>query len=72
MNVIVIGAGPAGLATAMLLAGRGHQVTVLERDPAEPLSTGPQSWESWERPCRSGDPRRGGSPRRPGRERERP
>ncbi|MEV2273780.1 NAD(P)/FAD-dependent oxidoreductase [Nonomuraea africana] len=34
----------------MLLAGRGHQVTVLERDPAEPLSTGPQSWESWERP----------------------
>ncbi|MGP3959853.1 FAD-dependent oxidoreductase [Nonomuraea sp. 3N208] len=50
MNIIVIGAGPAGLAAAMLLAGRGHQVTVLERDPAEPPSTAAQAWESWERP----------------------
>ncbi|SDD54006.1 phytoene desaturase family protein [Auraticoccus monumenti] len=31
--VIVVGAGLAGLATACRLAGAGHQVTVLEREP---------------------------------------
>lgn len=49
-NIIVIGAGPTGLATAALLAARGHQVTVLERDPAGPPATGKEAWESWERP----------------------
>lgn len=28
--MIVIGAGPAGLATALLLSKRGHKVTVYE------------------------------------------
>ena len=32
----MIGAGVVGLGTAMLLAGDGHQVIVLERDPAPP------------------------------------
>lgn len=32
--MIVIGAGMGGLAAAMLLAARGHQVTVLEKDDA--------------------------------------
>lgn len=32
-TVIVVGAGLGGLLTASLLAGRGHQVTVVERSP---------------------------------------
>ncbi len=35
-EILVLGAGLGGLSTAMLLARDGHQVTVLERDPAEP------------------------------------
>ena len=31
-GVIVIGGGMGGLSTALLLAGDGHEVTVLERD----------------------------------------
>ena len=33
-NVVVVGAGPAGLATAYMAAGRGHKVTLLEKNPA--------------------------------------
>lgn len=32
-KVIVVGAGLSGLITAVLLAGRGHHVTVVERSP---------------------------------------
>ena len=44
----VIGAGPTGLATAMLLAQWGIEVTVLDRDPPGP-DTADEAWESWER-----------------------
>jgi 2-polyprenyl-6-methoxyphenol hydroxylase-like FAD-dependent oxidoreductase len=48
-KVVVLGAGVAGLATAMLLAGDGHEVTVLERDPALPPGDPRDAWADWER-----------------------
>jgi len=34
----------------MLLAGDGHQVTVLERDPDGPPADLNEAWEHWQRP----------------------
>jgi len=48
-NIVVLGAGLNGLATAMLLARDGHEVTILERDPAEPRGDNDALWASWER-----------------------
>ena len=47
-TILVLGAGMNGLTTAMLLARDGHEVTVLERDPADPPAL-EQAWEQWER-----------------------
>ena len=48
-EILILGAGLNGLSTAALLALDGHQVTVLERDPAEP-SGGPDAlWDTWNR-----------------------
>ena len=48
-SILVVGGGMGGLSTAMLLAGDGHDVTVLERDPAPPPASGDEAWDSWER-----------------------
>jgi len=32
-NVVVVGAGPAGMQAAFMAAGRGHKVTLLEKNP---------------------------------------
>lgn len=48
-RIIIIGGGVGGLGTAMLLAQDGHDVTLLERDPAPPPAVS-DAWEEWERP----------------------
>ena len=48
-RVIVTGAGIGGLTTALLLGRDGHEVTVLERDPAPPPASADAAWAGWER-----------------------
>ncbi|HEV7526428.1 MAG TPA: FAD-dependent oxidoreductase [Acidimicrobiia bacterium] len=48
-RIVVIGGGVGGLTSAMLLARDGHDVTVLERDAAEPPSTADAAWTGWDR-----------------------
>jgi 2-polyprenyl-6-methoxyphenol hydroxylase-like FAD-dependent oxidoreductase len=49
-QIVVVGAGVVALGTAMLLAGDGHQVTMLERDPEGPPADPLAAWEHWQRP----------------------
>ncbi|MGH3406573.1 MAG: FAD-dependent oxidoreductase [Streptosporangiaceae bacterium] len=48
-RIIVVGGGLIGLATALLLEKQGHEIIVLERDPAPPPGTPGGAWDSWER-----------------------
>ncbi len=48
-RIIVLGGGVCGLAASMLLARDGHDVTVLERDPAPVPDTLDDAWSAWER-----------------------
>jgi 2-polyprenyl-6-methoxyphenol hydroxylase-like FAD-dependent oxidoreductase len=47
--IIVLGGGPCGLATGLLLARDGHEVTLLERDPAPVPDSPDAAWERWRR-----------------------
>jgi 2-polyprenyl-6-methoxyphenol hydroxylase-like FAD-dependent oxidoreductase len=50
-EILVLGAGLTGLTTAMLLARDGHDVTVLERDAADPPAgaSAASAWTGWDR-----------------------
>ncbi len=48
-SIIVCGGSVIGLAAAALLARDGHQVTVLERDPAPPPIEPQAAWDQWKR-----------------------
>jgi 2-polyprenyl-6-methoxyphenol hydroxylase-like FAD-dependent oxidoreductase len=48
MRILMVGAGMVGLCAGMLLADDGHDVTLVERDPAPPPDPG-QAWSAWER-----------------------
>ncbi|HEY3982283.1 MAG TPA: FAD-dependent oxidoreductase [Streptosporangiaceae bacterium] len=47
-RIVMAGGGIAALTTAMLLGEDGHEVTVLERDPAVPPSPS-AAWDEWKR-----------------------
>lgn len=49
MRVVVCGAGVIGLASALLLARDGHDVTVLEQDRSRPPAEALDAWEQWDR-----------------------
>lgn len=48
-EIVVCGGSVIGLASAVLLARDGHEVTLLERDPSEPPATPEDAWDQWER-----------------------
>src|SRR4249920_1727645 len=49
-TIVVCGGSMIGLSTAMMLARDGHEVTVLERDPAPVPASPHEAWTSWPRP----------------------
>lgn len=49
LDVTIIGGGLHGSLTALLLAGDGHRVTILERDPTPPPQVGVDAWDDWDR-----------------------
>jgi 2-polyprenyl-6-methoxyphenol hydroxylase-like FAD-dependent oxidoreductase len=48
-RIVVMGAGICGLAGAMMLSRDGHEVTVLERDPAPVPASPEDAWNDWDR-----------------------
>jgi 2-polyprenyl-6-methoxyphenol hydroxylase-like FAD-dependent oxidoreductase len=48
-NILVLGGGVCGLGSALMLARDGHDVTVLERDPASVPGSALEAWEHWDR-----------------------
>jgi 2-polyprenyl-6-methoxyphenol hydroxylase-like FAD-dependent oxidoreductase len=48
-KILILGGGVIGLSTAMMVARKGHSVTILEHDN-EPLPASPEeAWRAWER-----------------------
>jgi 2-polyprenyl-6-methoxyphenol hydroxylase-like FAD-dependent oxidoreductase len=49
-KIVMAGGGICGLGASMMLARRGHEVIVLERNPEDPPETIDKAWEAWDRP----------------------
>ena len=49
MKIVVLGAGVCGLTAGLLLARDGHEVTLVERDPAAVPDRAPDAWDGWVR-----------------------
>ena len=49
-EVVIVGAGIGGLATALLLGREGRNVVVCERDPAAVPPSTEEMWSDWRRP----------------------
>ncbi|MGR6965445.1 NAD(P)/FAD-dependent oxidoreductase [Geodermatophilus sp. URMC 61] len=47
--IVVCGGGVIGLCAGLMLAEDGHEVTVLEPDPADPPGTPAEAWDDWRR-----------------------
>ena len=50
LRVVVVGAGPVGLATGAMFADAGADTIVFERDPDTPRSDTEDTWHNWRRP----------------------
>ncbi len=48
-RIVVLGGGVCGLASGLMLARDGHEVTVLERDAAPVPESVDEAWEKWSR-----------------------
>lgn len=48
-QVLVIGAGIAGLSTALALSGGNREITILDRDPPPPEASADEAFDNWER-----------------------
>jgi 2-polyprenyl-6-methoxyphenol hydroxylase-like FAD-dependent oxidoreductase len=48
-RIVVLGGGVCGLASGLMLARDGHEVTVLERDAAPVPESVDEAWEQWSR-----------------------
>ena len=47
--IVIIGAGIAGLSSALAMQANGFEVEVLERDPAPPEQFDPAEVSAWRR-----------------------
>ncbi len=48
-QVLIIGAGIAGLSTALALGSSGREITILDRDPPPPETSTDEAFDHWER-----------------------